>query len=130
MISFGAVAKPETDATPHRKTEVGRKLPEPKPEINWESISNEQLKNMKSGRGGGKDLSGVSSDWLCHCARFHKVGVSITGIAYGAWGIQGVFYASVALAIITVVVFGSLVTSKKSTAVLNLEPLESVSTIS
>jgi len=53
MISFGGVAKPETDATPHRKTEVGRKLPEPKPERNWESISNEQLKNMKSGRGGG-----------------------------------------------------------------------------
>jgi len=34
MISFGGVAKPETDATPHRKTEVGRKLPDPKPEIN------------------------------------------------------------------------------------------------
>ena len=44
------------------------------------------------------------------------LGPLFAGIAYGAWGIQGVFYASAALSIITVVVFGLLLTSKKSRA--------------
>jgi MFS family permease len=41
------------------------------------------------------------------------LGPLLTGIAYGAWGMQGVFYASAALSIITVIVFGLLLTSKK-----------------
>ncbi|MBW4627933.1 MAG: MFS transporter [Brasilonema octagenarum HA4186-MV1] len=41
------------------------------------------------------------------------LGPLFAGLAYGAWGIQGVFYASVVLIIITVVVFGLLHTSKK-----------------
>ncbi|KAB8330048.1 MFS transporter [Scytonema tolypothrichoides VB-61278] len=46
------------------------------------------------------------------------LGPLLTGIAYGAWGIQGVFYASAALTVITVVVFATLVSSAKSTLVL------------
>ncbi|MBD2775482.1 MFS transporter [Iningainema tapete] len=46
------------------------------------------------------------------------IGPLLAGIAYSAWGIQGVFYASVALTIITVVVFGLLLTKQKSKAVL------------
>ena len=42
------------------------------------------------------------------------LGPLFAGIAYGAWGIQGVFNSSAVLTIITVIVFGSLLTSKKS----------------
>jgi predicted MFS family arabinose efflux permease len=52
------------------------------------------------------------------------LGPLLAGLAYGAWGIQGVFYASAALTIITVVVFSLLLTSKKSTPVVNVEELE------
>ncbi|MBW4597027.1 MAG: MFS transporter [Brasilonema angustatum HA4187-MV1] len=41
------------------------------------------------------------------------LGPLFAGLAYSAWGIQGVFYASAVLIIITVVVFGLLHTSKK-----------------
>lgn len=41
------------------------------------------------------------------------LGPLFAGLAYGVWGIQGVFYASAVLIIITVVVFGLLQTSKK-----------------
>lgn len=47
------------------------------------------------------------------------LGPLLAGLAYGAWGMQGVFYASAVLTIITVVVFASLLTSKKR------EPLNS-----
>ncbi|WP_017317999.1 MFS transporter [Mastigocladopsis repens] len=47
------------------------------------------------------------------------LGPLLTGIAYSAWGMQGVFYASAALTIITVIVFGSLLTSKKLRALNN-----------
>ncbi|BAY49001.1 major facilitator transporter [Scytonema sp. HK-05] len=49
------------------------------------------------------------------------LGPLLAGLAYGVWGIQGVFYASAVLTIITVVVFGSLLTSKKTRAVKQLE---------
>ncbi|BAZ22878.1 major facilitator transporter [Kalymmatonema gypsitolerans NIES-4073] len=49
------------------------------------------------------------------------LGPLLAGLAYGAWGMQGVFYASAVLTIITVVVFGSLLTSKKTRVVEQLE---------
>lgn len=47
------------------------------------------------------------------------LGPLFAGVTYGAWGMQGVFYASAALSIITVVVFGLLHTSKKLRALNN-----------
>jgi MFS family permease len=41
------------------------------------------------------------------------LGPLFAGLAYGVWGIQGVFYGSAVLIIITVVVFGLLQNSKK-----------------
>ncbi|KAB8330185.1 MFS transporter [Scytonema tolypothrichoides VB-61278] len=41
------------------------------------------------------------------------LGPLFAGLAYGVWGIQGVFYASVVLIVITVVVFGLLQQTKK-----------------
>jgi MFS family permease len=49
------------------------------------------------------------------------LGPLLAGLAYGAWGMQGVFYASAVLTIITVVVFSSLLTSKKTRVVEQLE---------
>lgn len=42
------------------------------------------------------------------------LGPLFAGIAFTTWGIQGVFYSSAVLSIITVVIFGSLLTSKKN----------------
>ena len=41
------------------------------------------------------------------------LGPLLAGIAFTAWGMQGVFYSSAVLSIITVIIFGSLLTSKK-----------------
>lgn len=41
------------------------------------------------------------------------LGPLLAGIAFSAWGMQGVFYSSAVLSIITVIIFGSLLTSKK-----------------
>ncbi|WP_017314234.1 protelomerase family protein [Mastigocladopsis repens] len=52
MMSSGAATatKPQEEVAtvPQEKPETGRKLPEPKPEIDWGGISNEQLRNMKA----------------------------------------------------------------------------------
>ncbi len=42
------------------------------------------------------------------------LGLLFAGIAFSVWGMQGVFYSSAVLSIITVVIFGSLLTSKKA----------------
>lgn len=42
------------------------------------------------------------------------LGPLFAGIAFSAWGMEGVFYSSAVLSIITVVIFGLLLTSKKT----------------